>query len=159
MAYDPMASAGAKIYIGPVTAAATVSAYAALSYTEIQGVETIGEFGDAASQITFTGIGDNRVRKLKGARDAGDVTVTAAFAPRDPGQVAVRAAERTKFSYAIKVVFEDSPDANDTDSVFYFHAKVMSVKNPVGGANDVLKETYTLAIDTAIYASLSANVS
>lgn len=159
MAYDPMASAGAKIYIGPVTAASTVSAYAALTWVEVQGIETVGEFGDAASQITFTGIGDNRVRKLKGPYDAGDVTVTAAWAPRDAGQIAMRTAAGTKFSYAIKVTFEDSPDANDTDSVFYFHAKVMSAKKSVGGASDVLKETYTLGIDTAIYASLSANVS
>ena len=35
----------------------------------------------------------------------------------------------------------------------------MSAKKSVGGANDVLKETYALGIDTAIYASLSANVS
>ncbi len=159
MAVSAQSAAGAKIYIGPVTAAATVSAYAALSYTEIGGVESISEFGDAAGQITFTGLSDNRVQKLKGAYDAGDITVVAAWGPRDAGQIAARTAAGTKFSYAVKVVFEDSPDANDTDSTFYFHAKVMSAKKSVGAANDVLKETYVLGIDTAIYASLSANVS
>lgn len=159
MTVSAMASAGAKIYIGPVTAAANVSAYAALSYTEIGGVESIGEFGDAASQVTFTGLGDARVQKLKGAYDAGDVTVSAAWAPRDAGQILARTASETKFAYAIKVTFEDSPDSNDTDSVFYFHAKVMSCKKAVGGANNVLMETYVLAIDTAIYESLSAAVS
>lgn len=159
MAVNAMASAGAKIYIGPVTAAATVSAYAALTYVEIGGVESIGEFGDAASAITFTGLGDARVQKLKGAYDAGDITVAAAWAPRDAGQVAARAAAETKFSYAIKVTFEDSPDANDTDSVFYFHAKVMSAKKNVGGANNVMMENYVLGIDTAIYESLSTAVS
>lgn len=159
MTVNAMASAGAKIYIGPVTAAATVSAYAALSFVEIGGVETISEFGDTASQVTFTGLGDSRVQKLKGAFDAGDVTVACAWAPRDAGQVAARTAAGTKFSYAIKVTFEDSPDANDTDSVFYFHAKVMSAKKNVGGANNVMMETYVLGIDTAIYASLSQAVS
>lgn len=158
MAVSAQSAAGAKVYIGPVTAAATVSAYAALTYTEIGGIESISEFGDTAGQITFTGLGDNRVQKLKGAHDAGDITVVAAWDPRDAGQVAARAAAATKFGYAIKVVFEDSPDSNDTDSTFYFHAKVMSAKKSVGGANDVLKETYALGIDTAIYASLSANV-
>ncbi|MFN3858111.1 MAG: hypothetical protein ACK4RV_10195 [Caulobacter sp.] len=153
------ASAGTKIYIGPITAADDVSAYAALSYTEVGGVETISEFGDQSGQITFTGLGDSRVRKLKGARDAGDVTVAAAFDARDAGQIAMRAAEATKFSYAIKVVYEDSPDANDTDSVDYFHAKVMSARRNVGGANNVLMETYVLAIDTAIVSALSEAVS
>ena len=32
----------------------------------------------------------------------------------------------------------------------------MSAKKSGGGANDVLKETYVLGIDTAIYASLPA---
>ncbi len=159
MAVNAQASAGAKIYIGPVTAAATVSAYAALTWVEIGGVESIGEFGDTASQITFTGLGDNRVQKLKGAYDAGDLTVAAAWGPLDAGQIAARAAAATKFAYAIKVTFEDSADANDTDSVFYFHARVMSAKKSVGGANNVMMENYNIAISTAIYASLSTVVS
>lgn len=159
MPVSAQSAAGAKVYIGPVTAAATVSAYAALSYTEIGGIESVSEFGDAAGQITFTGLSDGRVQKLKGAYDAGDITVVAAWGPRDAGQIAARTAAGTKFGYAIKVTFEDSPDSNDTDSTFYFHAKVMSAKKSSGGATDVLKETYVMAIDTAIFASLSANVS
>lgn len=159
MAVAAQASAGAKIYIGPVTAAATVSAYAALTWVEVGGVESIGEFGDTAGQITFTGLGDSRVQKLKGAYDAGDITVAAAWGPLDLGQIAMRTAAATKFAYAIKVTFEDSADANDTDSVFYFHARVMSAKKSVGGANNVMMENYNLAISTAIYASLSTVVS
>ena len=119
MAVSAQSAAGAKVYIGPVTAAATVSAYAALSYTEIGGVESISEFGDAAGQITFTGLGDNRVQKLKGPYDAGDITVVAAWGPRDAGQIAARTAAGTKFAYAIKVVFEELfrrlPDIAATD--------------------------------------------
>ncbi|MBP8062387.1 MAG: hypothetical protein KAY29_00815 [Brevundimonas sp.] len=159
MTVNAQASANAKVYIGPVTAAATVSAYAALTWVEIGGVESIGEFGDAAGQITFTGLSDGRVQKLKGAFDAGDIAVAAAWAPRDAGQIAARTAAGTKFDYAIKITLEDSPDANDTDSVFYFHAKVMSAKKAIGGANNILMENYNLAINTAIFASLSAPVS
>lgn len=152
------ASTGAKFYIGPVTAAATVSAYAALTYVEVTGVETIGEFGDTAAQITFTPLAGDRVRKFKGARDSGDLQVVCAADPLDPGQIAMIAAEATKFGYACKIVLEDSADANDTDSAIYFHAKVMSVPLNISGANDVTKRNFGLAIDTAIFSSPSAVV-
>lgn len=149
------ATSGAKVYIGPVTAAATASAYAALTWVEIGNVETIGEFGDASSTISFTSLSDNRVRKLKGARDAGDLTVTCGHDPLNAGQIAAIAAEATKFAYAIKVTLEDSADANDTDSVFYFHAKVMSKRLNPGGATDVTKRVFVLGIDTEIIEDLS----
>ena len=159
MANEAMASSGAKIFIGPTTAATTASAYAALTWTEIKGSETIGEFGDAAGAITFTGLGDARVQKLKGAFDAGDITAVFARLPLDPGQIAAKVAAGTKLSYAIKVTVDDSADANDTDSVFYFHVKVMSAKNGIGGANDVLKFTLNLAITTGIIEVASVAVS
>lgn len=159
MAGEAMASAGAKIYIGPTTAATTASAYSALSYTEIMGIETLGEFGDSAAMITFTGLADSRVQKLKGPYDAGDIAAVFARLPLDPGQIAAKVAAAAKFSYAIKVVLEDSADANDTDSVFYFHAKVMGTKNGVGGATDVLKLNLTFAITTAIIEVASVAVS
>ena len=158
MAGEAMPSAGAKIYIGPTTAAATASAYAALTWVEIKGSETIGEFGDAAAQITFTGLGDARVQKLKGALDAGDLAAVFARLPLDAGQIALKAAGATKFSYAIKVTVDDGADSNDTDSVFYFHAKV-TTKNAIGGANDVLKLNATLAITTGIIEVASQAVS
>lgn len=142
-------SSGTRVYIGPVTAAATGSAYAALTWVEIGSVETVGDIGDSAASVTFTGLAAARVRKFKGPRDAGDVAVVCGADPLDTGQIAAIAAEAAKFAYAFKVVLEDSADANDTDSVIYFHAKVMSKNRSIGGASDVLKRTFNLAIDTA----------
>jgi hypothetical protein len=142
-------SAGAEIYIGPTTAAADASAYEALAWTQIGEVETIGEFGDEAETIRFVALSDDRVRKLKGARDAGDLTLVVAHDPRDTGQLALIAAEADRFAYAIKVVVPDAPDANDTDTVHYFHALVMTKRKNIGGANDVTKRNFVLAITTA----------
>lgn len=151
------ASAGAKIFLGPTTAVANgtnsdmATAYAALTpYTEIKEVETLGEFGDSAQVISFTSLSDSRVRKLKGAKDAGDLQLVVASDPLDAGQTALIAAEGTDFSYAFKVILSDAADANDTDSVIYFHAKVMSKRLGVGGANDVTKRTFVLGIDTKL---------
>jgi hypothetical protein len=149
----PMAIAsttGARVYLGPTTAAATASAYSGLSYTEIGEVESIGEFGDQASTITFTSLGDARVRKRKGVRDAGDLNVVVANDPRNAGQIAMIAAQATEFTYAFKIVLADAPDANDTDSVFYFHGLVASTRLNVGAANEIIKRTFAILIDTAI---------
>lgn len=141
---------GAKIYIGPTTAAATASAYGALSWVEIGQVESIGEFGDSASTITFTSLGDARVRKRKGVRDAGDLNVTVANDPLDTGQIAMIAAEATDFAYAFKILLADGADANDTDSIFYFHGLVSSARLNVGAANEIIKRAFAILIDTKI---------
>lgn len=141
---------GAKIYIGPTTTATTASQYAALSYTEIGEIESIGEFGDSASIITFTSLGDARVRKRKGVNDAGDLQVVVANDPLDAGQIAANNAAETTFAYALKIVLADGADSNDTDSTFYFHGLVMSSRLNVGAANEIVKRTYQIAIDTAI---------
>lgn len=150
---------GAKIYLGPVNSVADdATAYAALSYTEIKQVESIGEFGDSASTITFTSLGDARVRKRKGVRDAGDLSVTVANDPLDPGQIAAIAAQATDFSYAIKVLLADGADANDTDSVFYFRALVSSARLNVGAANEIIKRTFAMLIDSQVIEVPSAVV-
>lgn len=141
---------GAKIYIGPTTAATTTSGYAALSYVDIGECESIGEFGDAASMINFNSLSDNRVRKRKGVNDAGDLSVVVANDGLNAGQIAANAAAKTTFAYAFKVVLADGADSNDTDTTFYFHGLVMSSRLNVGAANEIIKRTYQIAIDTAI---------
>jgi hypothetical protein len=152
-------SAGARVFIGPVNNTADSSSdYAALSFVEIDGVETLGEFGDSSQAVTFTTLKDGRVRKFKGAKDAGDITLTCGHDPLDAGQLALIDAEGTKFSYAVKVILADAADANDTDSVFYFRAKVMSKRLGVGGNNDITKRNFVLGIDSEIVEDLSLAV-
>jgi hypothetical protein len=142
---------GAQIFIGPInTTAADETDYGALSYTEIGEVESIGEFGDQASTITFTSLGDARVRKRKGVRDAGDLSVVCANDPLDAGQIAAIAAQTTENTYAFKVTLADAADGNDTDSTFYFRALVASSRLNVGAANEMIKRTFNLLIDSAI---------
>lgn len=143
---------GTKIFIGPVTTTDDTSTYAALTgWKEIGEVESIGEFGDSASAINFTSLSKSRVRKRKGARDAGDVSVVCANIPDDEGQLAAITAEGTRFTYAFKVVANDAPDADGSESEFYFGALVMSKRLNVGASNAVNKRTFNLAIDTDIH--------
>lgn len=142
---------GARVYIGPVNNTANdETAYAALSYTEVLDIESTSEFGDQASTIEFTALGDARVRKRKGVRNAGDMSMVVANNPLDTGQIALIAAEATEFTYAVKIVLADGADANDTDSVFYYRALVGSRR--LGGlqANQIVKRTFAFYIDSAI---------
>lgn len=139
-----------KVYIGPTTPAADASAYGALAWVEIGEVQSIGEFGDQANDVTFTSLSDGRVRHMKGARDAGVLALVCGRDPLDTGQVAARAAEKTKFAYAIKIVAADALDANDTDSIFYFHALVQSARDNFGENDSVVTTTFNLGITTAI---------
>lgn len=105
-----LTTAGTKIYIGPQVTSATdtLAEFDALSFTEIKKVQSIGEFGDEAKTVTSEDIGDARVRKAKGSRDAGNIEIVVSHDPSDDGQAAVRAAEATNFPYAFKIV---PPDA------------------------------------------------
>lgn len=145
-------AAGSKFYIGPVnTTAANAAAYAALTYTEVGEVESIGEFGDQSNSVTFTALGDRRVKKFKGSRDAGTITVVIGHDSSDTGQTDLNAAEATDNDYAIKIELDDagtgSPSNNTT---FYFRAKVMGVRTNPGDAENVVRITAEIAINSAI---------
>lgn len=144
---------GWQVQIGPVVATPPVSstAYAALTpYTALGEVENIGEFGDEANAVTFLSLSAGRVRKAKGARNAGDVVITCGRDALDAGQVAMKAAEGTSFQYAFRITANDKLDANDTNSIFYFTALVGRARNTAGGADDVTKIAFTLAINSLI---------
>lgn len=153
-------STGAQIFIGPVNSTADDhTAYVALTpYTEIKEVESIGEFGDQASTITFTSLGDARVRKRKGVRDAGDLNVVVANDPLDAGQKLAVAAQATDFSNAFKVQLADAADANDTDSTFFFRALTASARLNVGAANNIIKRSFAVLIDSQVIESPSVAV-
>lgn len=142
-------SAGAKLYIGPTTAAADAAAYAALTYVEVGEIEDLGEYGDTVSLANFTALNNRRVRKLKTTYDAGEMQLTMGKDPADAGQTALKAAAASDSDYAFKIVLDDAPAAG-TPTTVYFHAAVTGFKTQVGAADNIVKATTTLAINTKI---------
>lgn len=132
--------------------------YAALTWIEVGEVEDMGEFGDESSDVTFSSIGDGRTRHLKGVRDAGTLSLVCGRDPLDAGQVALKAAEKTKFSYPIKIEAADAPSADYSDSVYYFGAKIMSARDNYGTVDNVVRSTFQLGIDTEIIEVVSADL-
>lgn len=147
------ATAGSRIYIGQtMTAQATdfvESDFNVNSWTEINWVESIGSFGDEATEITFDAINQSRTMKLKGTRNAGNLELVMGDDSDDAGQAALRAAETTPYDYAFRIDFNDQ-QLGGQPSKRYFIAKVMSAREQLDGANNVVKLNCTLGINSNI---------
>ena len=154
------AAAGSGIHIGPQNSTAEdETVYGALTYKKITGAGGLGEFGPSAALITWEGLDDDYVTKAKGIRNAGAVQIQVAWNPLDLGQQALIAAEGTKFTYAFKTTAADAADANDTDSLWYFKALVMTAVVARTGPNNVMTLTCNCEISGPILALLSETVS
>lgn len=141
-------AAKSKIYIGTTKATSVVSDYTTDTWTEVGQVEDIGEFGDKAEEIKFTALADSRVRKLKGARDAGTLEVTVARDSTDAGQDALRAASAADVGYNFKIVLNDK--IATSGSIFYFKALVNGSPIKLGDVNAVIRQVFSLAVSSDI---------
>lgn len=147
------AVSGSKLYIGGQLAAKSAdfveADFAAESWVEVGWLETIGQFGDESNEITFNAIGEGRTQKLKGTRNAGTMEVVAGVDYEDAGQIALRAAEAEPNDYAFRVEFNDAPEGG-TASFRYFIAKVMSAREQLDGANNVIRVNTSLGINSNV---------
>lgn len=113
MSGELYAVAGATIHIGPAMSMPvgdlTAADFATVSYTEIDGWETAGAYGDAAALITTALINRGRDVKQKGTFNAGQMQNNFAILPADAGQIALKAAAVAKYNYPIKIVWDDAP--------------------------------------------------
>lgn len=156
MAY--VTASGTTIGISTTVPASTVDTLAefqALSYTTVGGVMTLGSFGDVANLVTFATIGDGRMRKLAGARDAGTLTFQVAFEGLDAGQLDMIAANDDGQQYAFKVVTNDGQSPNP-DSEWYFLGIVTSASLDVGTNDSVLSMTFNVAVNSTVYRDITA---
>jgi hypothetical protein len=140
-------ASGTKFEIGPVAADAvdTVAEFDALTpYVVVGKVESIGDYGDERAAVTFNEIGAGRISKAKGSADAGTIALTVAYVPNDPGQIALEAAQANINNFAFRVTFPDG-------SIQYFQGLVMGKKRSIGTADNVLKRTFNIGINSPIY--------
>lgn len=144
------AATGATLSIGTTTDAENLSQFLADTYAEIGEVEDLGEFGDEAEIVTFASLADGRMQKLKGVRDAGTMTVVCGNDTSDTGQDALIAAEADTLDYNFKVILNDALTTGGTPSEYYFRAKVSSKRVGVGAANNVVRRTFNIIINSAI---------
>lgn len=144
---------GTKFYISTAVTGTTDTAveFAALTWTEVQLVQSIGDYGDASSTVKFADLGAGRNLVAKGIRDGGETSITVARAVDDDGQEALVAAEASNLRYAFKITLPNRLTAGGTDEINYFRGLVTS-KRYGGLQNDqVLMRTFVIAVDSPIY--------
>lgn len=150
---DIVTASGSRLFIGPAVTSTTdtlVEFQAISGWTEVGLIEDLGEDGDEAAAVTGTAVGDARVRKAKGARDAGTKTVVCFHDPLDAGQLAMSNAQQSSSKFAFKEVLNDGPTGYN-DTIRYFSAYVMSERQRKGTNDNIVRNTYNLAIDSQIY--------
>jgi len=144
------ATAKSKISIGTTLATTDAASFALDTYKLIANVEDMGEAGSEAEIIVGKFVDQDYVRKLKGSRDNGTMAIVAGRDPFDDGQIALRAAEKSYHAYNFKVELNDAP-AGGVNTRFYFKAIVASARTSMGGADDIVKDTFALAISGAMF--------
>lgn len=155
---DIVTASGTRFLIGPTPAASvdTLAEFAALSYVEVGLIETLGEVGDEANAVTGAALGDGRVRKAKGARDAGTMPVTVFHDPADAGQLAMIDAEASNNNYAFKIILPDGPTTSSTDTIQYFKGLVMSKRLNIGENDNIIRRTFNVGVNSQMYESPAA---
>ncbi len=152
MAGDISTASGSKIYIGPAVTSATdtlMEFQQITAWVEIGLVENMGEVGDESAAVSGAAIGDSRIRKAKGARDAGTMALVCFHDPDDTGQLAVEDAETSDNNYAFKVVLADGP-AGETNSILYFRGLVMSQRINVGTNDNIMRRNFNIGVNSPV---------
>jgi hypothetical protein len=119
-------------------------------WTLIGEVEDMGEYGDESTEVTFAAIGDGRIRRSKGARDAGSMQVVVGRDPEDEGQSALRQAQTEEFDYNFKVIFPDRPNENYSPTIHYFRGLVMSAREQIGQNDNIIRTQINVGINTEV---------
>ena len=61
----------------------TESDFEALTCTEISQIQDLGDFGDAAEDVSFAGVNDDRLHYRKGSVDGGVLPLVLSYDPDD----------------------------------------------------------------------------
>jgi len=152
MAGDIETTSGTKFFISTTAAASTVDTlaeYEALTWQEILEVEDLGNVGDVSSEVTGAAISDSRIRKAKGARNAGTMNVICFdTVPLDAGQTAVIAAEASNSNYAFKIELPEP--AVGTAGTIYFRGLVMSNEYRLGTNDNIRRRAFNIGVNSAL---------
>jgi len=136
------ASVGTCIAVSAALPATFNSAgYAALTYTTVGELESIGDLLLKKAAVTFSNLCTGKTSTLKGIEEALTIQIGVALDRDDAGQDIMRAAYASINDYSFQV-----SEANG-DKI-YFTGKVMSDGVKYGGVNDIKKANYDIGVTT-----------
>lgn len=147
-------AAGAKIYIG----GKTVSLASETNWQLIGEVVSMGEFGRVYALVTHVSLDNRNVRKFKGSRNDGAVTLQLGRDAADDGQADLIVALDDDDAYNFKIELADDPGGTgNSPTTRLFQAKVMSYTMNVGEADSIVGSTVTLEIESGTTSETAAS--
>lgn len=127
------------------TAPVNAAAYAALTYTLVNGVGSLGETGTRVNMLTYDTWSDAVAQKAKGMSDAGSPELECARIATDAGQILMRTAAAGNIPYAFKIERNDKLTGGGTNSIMYQWGLVGGPSRPEGRNEDFDLEVFQLA--------------
>lgn len=125
-----------------ITAPATHDAagFAALTYTAVGELESIGDVTQSCAAITFKNLATGKTSTLKGSEDGVTVPVTVGLDRDDAGQAIMD----TAYASATQILSVKISEANG--DAMYMRAYVMAKTVAYGDADSVKRRNYSLGV-------------
>lgn len=118
--------------------------YAALTYTEIGGIDKIGAIGATTAKVEFQPLKGAK-EKHKGSTDYGSLAPSMAYDKADAGQTLLRTASDpdNHALYAFKATYPNG-------DIRYFRGRVFGYPETVDGADSIITAAPTIEITSPI---------
>lgn len=153
--------ANAKFYIATTSGAvpADQAAYEALTWVLCEQTEALGTLGDTTAEVTFIGLDDARVQKLKGSSDAGNLDVTMGFnqdflaSPlTGQGYLLLASEDTSSDNYFFRRVLGDASTGSPlgTGTTEYCAGQVGTFQIAVDSADSIVMLTTQVRVNSAI---------
>lgn len=143
----------AQLWVAPVADTDTLvnaAAYAALTWTQVKRISSIGALGPTSNLVTATDLDESLVVSAKGVRDNGNLDCTCIVKRSDAGQSALITAEGTNVNFAFKRVPRDRLNATGTDSIAYCFGLVNGAQESELTSDGVFMITFNIKINSNI---------
>jgi len=140
MSSNAYTSAGTKIFLSErLPSDLSIDEFDILPYTEVGEVSDISEFGKAQDVLSYYKVGSDDPVKIKGNRSFNGFTLTMAAYRENEGQALLYEALQSKNSYSFQITVPE-PD------VYYFTAYVVEYNVNIGGPDQIVSSTMSLAL-------------
>ena len=116
--------------------------FAALTYTLVASVVSIGEHGGTTALITFSPLDTRRVAKYKGSINNGSMPVALGFDLSDAGQLLLKdgaLGASIDVDHAVKITYQNG-------TIEYFQSKVMSYTRNPGTIDSIVAANTTFEL-------------
>lgn len=125
-----------------VPATFTSAGYAALTYTTVGEITSLGEFGREYSLVAHNPIDKRGTQKFKGSFNEGTLDLQLGLDTDDAGQILMKAAANSDAVYAVKIT-------DQKGDIYYMQVAVMKFKVGLNDVNSISSATTSLEIQTS----------